>query len=183
LISVSLAEARQKAAECRAFLAQGPDPIEHRKATQKAVAGRRTFAQCAAAFLKAKRSGWRNARHAKQWVISLERHCHALRERCVEEIDTADVLAVLQPLWATTTETASRLRGRLELVLDFAKAQGWRRVGENPARWKGHLENILPRRPKLARTHHQAMPYVELSPRSFEGCERTSPSRRRHSNS
>jgi hypothetical protein len=75
-------------------------------------------------------------------VISLERHCHALRERCVEEIDTTDVLAVLQPLWATTTETASRLRGRLELVLDFAKAQGWR-IEENPARWKGHLENIL----------------------------------------
>jgi integrase len=68
---------------------------------------------------------------------------------------------VLQPLWGTTTETASRLRGRLELLLDFAKAQGWR-TGENPARWKGHLENILPRRPKLAQSHYAAMPYREL---------------------
>jgi integrase len=128
---------------------------------QKAIVGRRTFAQCADAFLKAKRSGWRNVRHAKQWVISLERHCQVLQERPIEEIDTADTLTVLQPLWATTTETASRLRGRLELVLDFAKAQGWR-TAENPARWKGHLENILPRRPKLARSHHAAMSYGEL---------------------
>jgi hypothetical protein len=159
--SVSLAEARQKAADCRALLAQGLDPIEQRKATHKAVAGRRAFAQCATAFIKAKRSGWRSAKHAKQWVISLERHCLALRERPIQEIDTADILAVLQPLGAKIPETASRLRGRLELVLDFAKAQGWR-AGENPARWKGHLENILPRRPKLARAHHAAMPYVEL---------------------
>jgi integrase len=161
LSSVSLAEARKKAADYRSLLSQGLDPIEHREGTRKAVVDRRTFAQCAVAFLKAKRSGWRNAKYAKQYVISLERHCHALRERPIEEIDTADVLAVLQPLWATTTETASRVRGRLELVLDFAKAQGWR-VGENPARWKGHLENILPRRPKLARSHRAAMPYGEL---------------------
>jgi hypothetical protein len=161
LSSVSLAEARQQAAEYRAFLAQDLDPIEHRKVTRTAAAGRRTFAQCADAFIKAKRSEWRNAKHAKQWVISLERHCYALRARPIQEIDTADILTVLQPLWATTTETASRLRGRLELVLDFAKAQGWR-TGENPARWKGHLENILPRRSKLARSHYAAMPYVEL---------------------
>jgi hypothetical protein len=152
-IRISLAEARQRAADCRALLSQGLDPIDNRKASQKVIAGRRTFAQCAVAFIKAKRSGWRNVRHAKQWSISLERHCLVLRERPIEEIDTADMLTVLQPLWATTFETAVRLRGRLELVLDFAKAQGWR-SGENPARWKGHLENILSRRSKLARGHH-----------------------------
>jgi integrase len=161
LTSVSLAKARQKAAECRALLAQGLDPIEQRQATQKAATGRRTFAQGAAAFLKAKRAGWRNAKHAKQWIVSLERHCRALTERPIDAIDTADVLEVLQPLWATTTETASRLRGRIEATLDYAKAMGWR-SGENPARWRGHLDAILVKRSYIARDHHAAMAYTDV---------------------
>jgi hypothetical protein len=115
-ISVSLAEARQKAAECRALLSQGLDPIEQRKASQKVATGRRTFAQCAAAFIKVKRSGWRNARHAKQWVISLERHCHVLRERPIQEIDTADVLGELENTMTTEQKIIRAKVGLLELA-------------------------------------------------------------------
>src|SRR5579885_1919060 len=118
-------------------------------------------AELAEAFLAAKQSQWRNLKHRAQLRMTLRVYCVALWEKPVAEIATADVLAVLQPLWQASPETASRLRGRVEAVLDAAKAQGLR-SGENPARWRGHLDKRLARRQKLSRGHHAAMPYVEL---------------------
>lgn len=152
--------ARQKAQECRAFLAVGQDPIEARKVA-KSSASRYTFKQCVDGLIKAKRAEWRSSKHAAQYAATLNRSCYALHDRAIAEIDTAAVLAILQPMWARTPETALRLRGRIEAVLDYATAQGWR-TGENPARWRGHLAMILPRRQKLARRHFTALPYADL---------------------
>ena len=132
-----------------------------RQSSAEACKKRRTFGDCAAKLIAAKRASWRSQKHAEQWMTSLDRPCVLIKERSVAEIDTAAVLEVLQPLWIRTPETALRLRGRIEAVLDYAKAQGWR-TGENCARWNGHLENILARRPKLAQSHHAAMPYGEV---------------------
>jgi hypothetical protein len=159
VITTSLADARQKAGQCRSLLAQGIDPLETRQTGVEARKNRHTFGECAGKLIAAKRASWRSQKHAEQWVTSLARPCALINE--LAEIDTAAVLQVLQPLWARTPETALRLRGRIEAVLDFAKAQGWR-TGENCARWKGHLENILARRPKLAQSHHAAMAYLEV---------------------
>ncbi len=142
----------------RAALAEGLDP---------AVAARQadaipTFGEFADAHIKAMKPAWRNEKHVAQWQMTLgDTYCKPLRRKPVNEIDTADVLAVLQPIWKTKTETAARLRGRIEAVLDAAKAKGLR-DGENPARWRGHLANLLPRRQKLTRGHHAAMPYSDL---------------------
>lgn len=156
--AVTLAQARVRALECRATLAQGIDPIAHRAPILKA---RRTFGQCADALIKAKAPEWRSTKHKASWVSSLGSPCAAIRGLPVDEIDTEKVLAVLRPLWTVTPETAQRLRGRIEMVLNAAKAQGLR-TGDNPALWRGHLDHLLARRPKLARQHHAAMPYAEL---------------------
>lgn len=132
------------------------DPADRRGGPQEPPYFR---GECAGKLIAAKRASWRSQKHAEQWATSLARPCALINE--LAEIDTAAVLQVLQPLWARTPETALRLRGRIEAVLDFAKAQGWR-TGENCARWKGHLENILARRPKLAQSHHAAMAYLEV---------------------
>jgi integrase len=132
------------------------DPLDAKKAARDAVAPRQTFGQCADALIASKKSEWRNAIHAKQWPSTIKTYCAPILDRPVDAIDTAAVLSVLQPLWATIPETASRLRGRIEAVLDFAKARGLR-AGENPARWRAHLALILPKRGKLARGHHAAM--------------------------
>ena len=161
LNGVTLAQARQKAADCSALLAQGLDPIEARKTGAELRKNQRTFADCASKLIASKRSAWRSQKHYEQWVTSLDRPCALIRDRYVADIDTAAVLQVLQPLWSKTPETALRIRGRIEAVLDYAKAQGWR-TGENCARWKGHLEAILPKRQKLARGHHAAMSYPDL---------------------
>jgi integrase len=104
---------------------------------------------------------WRNEKHKYQWRQTLTVYCAAIRERPVASIDTHDVLELLKPIWLTKSETASRLRGRIELVLDFAKAKGWRE-GENPARWRGHLKNVLPPRKRLLQGHLAALPYEEV---------------------
>jgi integrase len=107
------------------------------------------------------RPSWRNGKHAAQWKMTLEQYAAPLRRVPVNKITTDDVLSVLKPLWNTKAETASRLRGRIERVLDAAKAQGLR-SGENPARWRGHLDQLLPRRQQLARGHHAAMNYADV---------------------
>ncbi len=158
---VTLAEAREKAAGYRSMLANGIDPLDAKKAAREAEAGRRTFGQCAAELIKSKSSEWRNDKHRAQWSSTLHDHCGPILNMPVDAIDTAAVLSVLQPIWGRIPETASRLRGRVEAVLDYAKAHGIR-SGENPAAWRNHLALILPKRPKLSRGHHAAMPYGDL---------------------
>ncbi len=106
-------------------------------------------------------TNWRNEKHRKQWQMTLDVYCQPIRIKSVAVISTADVLSVLQPIWNEKNETASRLRGRIENVLDYARSKGWR-TGENPARWRGHLKNILPARSKLSRGHHAAMKYGKV---------------------
>lgn len=154
---VSLAAARKKASELRKVRADGGDP-------KSALSTRLdpTFADCVDEYLKSIESQWRNDKHRAQWRMTLgPSYCNAILHKKVGAIGTEDVLQVLTPIWNTKAETASRLRGRIERVLDFARARGWR-TGENPAMWRGHLKSILPARQKLARGHHAALPYVEL---------------------
>ncbi len=157
LSAVSLSRARELAGEARAEVAAGRNPIESRKAMRRVP----TFGECADQLIESLRSEWRNAKHKAQWEMTLTEYAKPLRSKPVDEISTEDVLRVLKPIWATKPETASRLRGRIERVLDAAKALGYR-SGENPALWRGHLKNLLPRRQKLSRGHHAAMPYAEV---------------------
>jgi integrase len=160
---VSLARARELASECRAQVAAGVDPIEARDAAAGIKREKPTFGAVADALIAAKESEWRNEKHRAQWRTSLTEFAMPLRSRPVDEIDTAAVLAVLTPLWQAKPETASRVRGRIEAVLDAAKAQG-HRSGENPAAWRGHLAHLLPKRGKLTRGHHAAMDYRDVPP-------------------
>src|SRR5690606_20371715 len=108
------------------------------------------------------KSEWRNAKHEYQWNQTLgDTYCRSIRPKRVSQITTDDVLKVLSPVWQTKAETASRLRGRIERVLEFAKVKGWR-SGENPAAWRGNLRNLLPKRQKLQRGHQPAMAYKEV---------------------
>jgi integrase len=158
---VTLAEAREQSTECHSKLAKGIGPLDAKKVALAAEAARRTFGQCADELIKSKRSEWRSQKHAYQWNKTITEYCGPIWDMPVDEVNTAAVLEVLKPVWARTPETASRLRGRLEAVLSFAKAHKLR-SGENPAVWKGNLANILPRRQKLARGHHAALPYHDL---------------------
>ena len=159
--AVPLAKAREIAASFRASLADGNDPIKARRAARVAQAARKTFGEIADAFLAARAHSWRNAKHRAQWRMTLADYAKPLRALPVDEVDTTAVLAVLQPLWQEKPETASRLRGRIEAVLDAARVQGLC-SGENPARWRGHLDKLLPKPRKLASGHHAAMPYAEV---------------------
>jgi integrase len=166
--AVSLLEARRQAAECRALLHQRLDPIEARDArhAQEAVARARSisFADCARAYVAAHKAGWRNAKHADQWSNTLETYAGTVFGSLpVSDVDTPLVLKVLEPIWAEKSVTASRLRGRIEAVLDWARVRGYRQ-GENPARWRGHLDKLLPSLKKLGRVkHHSALPYEEIA--------------------
>jgi len=165
LEAVPLAEARALAAEARRLLAAGRDPLAEREREQQAAdAGAVSFEQAAQALIAAKRAGWRSEKHAKQWLSTLGHAFPVIGQRSVGAVETADLLAVMQPLWQRVPETASRLRQRIEAVLDFAVAQGWRPAGgANPARWRGHLAAILPapRRVKPVR-HAPALPWQEV---------------------
>jgi integrase len=167
LHTVSLAEARDDALACRKQLRDGIDPIEARKAKKAAIwagqARQMTFRDCAAKYIAANKAGWRNAVHAAQWPSTLEAYVHPIiGDLPVDAIDVAHVMKVVEPLWTSRPETASRVRGRIESVIDWATARGFRK-GENPARWKGHLQNLLPARNKVAATkHHAALQYAEL---------------------
>jgi integrase len=157
---VTLAMARKKARAARVWLVDGGDPLDDRRATQRA-AHSKTFEEVARELIASKESAWRSAKHRAQWRTSLEQHAAPLMSMPVQQIGLEDVLSALKPIWQTKAETASRLRGRIEAVLDYAKVRGWRE-GENPARWRGHLSHLLPRRAKLSRGHLPAMPYADV---------------------
>lgn len=165
--SVGLAEAREKATAQRVALLSGLDPIEareeenRRKAMEAAKAI--TFSQCAASYVESHRAGWRSVKHAEQWATTLGTYADpVIGPLPVQEVDTGLVLKILEPIWSKKPETASRLRGRIENILDWAKARGYR-SGENPARWKGHLNQLLPALSKKHRVkHHKAMPFPEV---------------------
>lgn len=172
---VTLAQARLKAFACRQAVAEGRDPIEERKAhvarARLEITKSKTFQECANAYIEANRTGWKNEKHVQQWQNTLATYAYPkIGELPVASIDTGLVLSVLQQetgikkaqLWLAKTETASRLRGRIESVLDWASFRGFRH-GENPARWKGHLEYELPARSKVQKVeHHAALPYAEV---------------------
>src|SRR5262249_26119027 len=120
-----------------------------------------SFQQEAETLIASLRPSWRNAKHCQQWQNSLSSYAQPLLEMPVAQISTADVLSVLQPIWQTKAETASGLRGRIEAVLDAAKAHGLR-DGENPARWRGHLDKLLPKRRRLTRGHHKALAFEDV---------------------
>ena len=153
--NVSLAQARQLAALARTSLAQRISPKEARK--QREIP---SFGDCAEHLIEAMRPSWRNDKHAAQWEMTLRNYAAPLLRLRINEITTDDILGVLKPLWNEKPETGSRLRGRIERVIDAAKARG-QRSGENPARWRGHLDQLLPKRKKIARTHYAALNFVD----------------------
>jgi len=161
---VSLPDARAAAQTARDDLAAGQDPIAARDARLQATAQAqaRPFGDVADEHIQEMASQWKSAKHLAQWKYTLEVLARPLRPLRVDQIGTAEVLDVLKPLWQTTPETASRLRGRIEAVLDRAKAHG-ERQGENPARWRGHLKLLLPKRQKLKRGHHPALPFRQMA--------------------
>lgn len=160
---VSLSDARTKAAACRQELAAGRDPIEtRRRGEADAVASSiPTFGEFAERYIASQRPSWRNAKHAQQWVNTLATHAGTLGRIPIDQVGRDEVLAVLRPIWRDKNETASRLRGRIEVILDAAKAEGLRQ-GENPAGWKGNLKFSLPARHKPQRGHHAAMDYQSV---------------------
>ena len=166
---VSLAKARMLAGEARAKLKDGIDPIAARrterdeKARKQADEAERTFEVAAKALVESKQSGWRNAKHGAQWLSTLEAYAYpVLGQKPVADIGTGDVLAVLRPIWERIPETASRVRQRMEAVLDAARVKGWR-AGDNPARWRGHLAGELPEPRKVKRVQHRpALPWEQM---------------------
>ena len=163
---VGLAEAREAATAARKQVRAGGDPIAERKAekaAKRAAAALHTFDEVAAAYLRAHAASWRNAKHRQQWENTLATYASpTLGKLPVASVNVDDITNVLEPIWQEKTETASRLRGRIESVLDFATARGWR-SGENPARWKGHLDNLFPSRSKVAAVeHHAALPWQQI---------------------
>jgi integrase len=167
LHGIELPKAREKAAECRKQIADGIDPIaardvrvaQQRLEDAKAI----TFDQCSDLYISAHKAGWRNAKHAQQWKNTLTTYASPVFGSLpVASIDLHLVLKVLEPIWNTKNETASRVRGRIESILDWAKTRGYRQ-GENPARWKGNLDTQLAARGKVHKVkHHAALPYAEL---------------------
>jgi integrase len=167
LHTIDLATARELARQARALLLQGLDPLEARDARRaeqrtSALKTSVTFADCATKYIAAKEPEWSNAEHRRQWVTSLAQDVNpAIGNLPVASVDTDAVLRVLEPIWKTKQETASRVRGRIELILDWAKTRGYR-DGDNPAKWKGHLKNLLPKRDRSAQKHHAALPAHEV---------------------
>jgi integrase len=158
LSAVSLGRARALARDCRALLAEGKSPLaERRSARTEAM----TFGAFADDYVATKQGGWKNAKHRGQWIKSIREEAASLRRLPIAEVETADVLGTLKPIWLEKPETASRLRGRIEAVLNAAKAAG-HRSGENPAAWRGHLDHLLPKRRRLVRGHHKAMAYADV---------------------
>jgi integrase len=166
--TITLAEAREQAQSYRKLLASGINPlIEKRKKEQErllANALSMTFQQCATSYIDTNKHGWKNAKHASQWENTLTQYCFPIIGHIpVESIDTGLVTRCLEPIWKTKNETASRLRGRIEQVLSWATVRG-HRSGDNPARWRGHLDQILPKPSKVQKAkHHPALPFVEIA--------------------
>ena len=156
---VTLAMARDRASEARRLIADGGDPIAQKKQTKP-----KTFEAAAIELIENKRPGWKNAKHAAQWTSTLESYAFPkLGKMQVAQIETADVLATLTPIWSAKPETANRVRQRIEAVLDYASALGIRSA-DNPARWRGHLDNLLPKPKKVkAVKHHPALPHAQIA--------------------
>jgi integrase len=164
---VSLAQARERAANARKQVADGIDPIEAKEHAQLAAKAAQnkalTFQQCAAEYIDAHRSSWKSIKHAQQWENTLSTYAYPfIGDKPVSTVTTDDVLTILKPIWASKNETASRVRNRIELIIAAAKARK-RFEGENPAQWKGHLDKLLAKRKQIAQVeHHAALPYSEL---------------------
>ena len=158
---VTLAMARSLRDDARAIMAGGGDPLEARREAEKAEAGIPTFGAYALALVARIEEGFSNPKHRKQWKSTLETYCEPIWKLPVNRVDTAGVLSCLTPIWNTKAETASRVRGRIERVLNAAKAEKLR-AGENPAAWRGHLDATLPKPGKLARGHHAALAYKDM---------------------
>ncbi|GJE45030.1 tyrosine-type recombinase/integrase [Methylobacterium soli] len=165
--SISLKGARDAAAAHRAQIAQKIDPLDAKRAAEQAgleeAAKVPTFRECAEEYIAAHRAGWKNGKHAEQWTSTLKTYAYrTIGAKRVDEITTAAVLTILTPIWQKKPETASRVRGRIELILDAAKANDYR-SGENPARWRGHLDKLLPARSKVRKVVNQpAMPREDV---------------------
>ncbi len=160
---VTLAEARDKAAQARRTVREGQDPIANRRMEAAENLGVPTFTQAAAKFIRAHRHGWRNIKHARQWCATLKTYARpTLGNKAINAINTEDILVVLEPIWKKKTETAKRVQSRIENILDFAAARKWRDP-TNPARWRGHLDKLLPKPSRVRKVrHHPAMPHDEV---------------------
>lgn len=165
---VTLAAGREKALECTRMRDRGLDPLEARDAKEAAIkaaaASRRTFAQCAVEFIDANRVDWTNAKHAAQWTTTIETYCSGLLGSIpVDAIETHHIHAVLEPIWRTKNPTATRLRGRLEAIFEWAAGKGYRPKGANPAAWKGNLKPLLTAPSKLGtQQNHRTLPFKEI---------------------
>ncbi|WP_307886077.1 tyrosine-type recombinase/integrase [Variovorax boronicumulans] len=164
---VTLAQARDSARAARAQMKLGLDPIEEGKSLRSALIASRaaaiTFTKAASLYIETHEASWKNAKHRQQWANTLDTYAKPeIGSLLVRDVELPQVLKVLEPIWKEKTETASRLRGRIESVLDWATARGYR-SGPNPARWKGHLDKLLPAPGKIAKTdHHRALPYRQI---------------------
>jgi integrase len=169
--AVSLSQARAKARQLHGAVREGRDPLAEREAEKakaqayaaKAKAAAMTFGEVADMYIAAHEASWRNLKHRQQWRNTLDQYAlPVLGAMPVGSVDTGEVMRILQPVWRGKMETASRVRGRIERILDYAKARGWR-DGENPARWRGHLDQLLAKRSKMQRVaHHAALPWREI---------------------
>jgi integrase len=155
--------ARNLRDEARGAMARGEDPLEARRQAEQSAAGIPTFGTYALALVERIEEGFSNPKHRQQWRNTLETYCEPIWELPIDRVDTAGVLACLTPIWQTKPETASRVRGRIERVLNAAKAERLR-SGENPAAWRGHLDATLPKPAKLTRGHHAALAYTDMPP-------------------
>lgn len=168
LHDIPLKKAREIAQECRLLVREGIDPIVHRKErralAQNKTAAYMTFKECAERYIRNNQAGWSNPKHASQWTSTLETYAYpVIGPLPVSHIETAHIMEILEPIWAEKNETARRVRGRVEAVLDAARVAK-QRTGENPSRWKGHLDKLLPASFKVVKVvHHPSMPYSDVS--------------------
>lgn len=167
--AVTLAQARTAADAARAMKDAGADPLDQRDRARRSAVSLRsptrsaipTFGEFADGYVDQHQAEWKNDKHIAQWRMTLTDYCQAIRDHRIDQIDTDAVLSVLEPIWLKVPETAQRLRGRIERVLSAARVKGLR-SGENPAAWRDHLKEILPKRQKLTRGHHAAMPFDRM---------------------
>lgn len=177
LHTVSLAEARDKAETCRVVRLRGLDPLDERSKEQQqantiSTVAAITFQKCAETYIATHRNGWKSSKHAEQWTATLKTYVYPVfKDTPVAAIDDALVLKVLQPIWKEKTETASRVRGRIENILDWARVMKYR-TGDNPARWRSHLDHLLPKRSKVSSIIHHAALSIDEAPNFVQALQR-----------
>jgi hypothetical protein len=185
--SVTVAQAREKARRHRLLAEEGTDPVAARRAIRSAAAAeqltQKTFSEVAAQYIAQHEISWKNPKHQAQWTATLRTYAEpSIGRLFVRDIRPAHVIGVVEPIWTTKTETASRVRSRIELVLDYAAARGYR-DGLNPARWKGNLDAALPKASKVAPVRHHAAVGVKDVPSFMSVCSCKRVSARGHSSS